>query len=205
MKLVVLLSALWASVALAAQVLRAHGGGRQEHSRRAGSPARGLIYNFTVAMSPGHKESVSRHPIKFVVGILMHVGVAVSLVCVFLLLVWPEGGYRLLALVRPLTGSALLAGVYLLVQRIFSPTLRAMSAPDDYLAIVASCGFLALAALRPIGPGDETAFLVYATLLLIYLPLGKLRHVVFFFVARADYGRRLGYRGVYPPAAAGTE
>ena len=31
------------------------------------------------------------------------------------------------------------------------------------------------------------------------LPLGKLRHMAFFFAARADLGRRLGYRGVYPP------
>jgi hypothetical protein len=190
---------------LTAQVLRARAGGRRDHSRRAGSPGRGLVYNFTVAMTPAHKEAVSRHPVKFALGVLMHAGVAVALLCVGLLVAWPDGGYRLLALTRPLTGLALLAGSYLLVQRTLSPTLRAMSAPDDYVATLASCGLLALAAVRPIAPGDETALLLYAALLLIYLPLGKLRHVVFFFVARADYGRRLGYRGVYPPAAAGTE
>ena len=32
-------------------------------------------------------------------------------------------------------------------------------------------------------------------------PAGKLRHAVFFFLARVDLGRRLGWRGVYPPAA----
>jgi hypothetical protein len=173
MKLLVMLGALWAAVALTVQVLRAHGGGRRDHSRRAGSPARGLLYNFTVAMTPAHKEAVSRHPVKFALGVLMHAGGAVSLL-----------------------------GVGLLVQRMFSPTLRAMSAPDDYLAIVASCGLLALVS---IGPGHETALMLYTSLLLIYLPLGKLRHVVFFFVARADYGRRLGHRGVYPPAATGAE
>ena len=131
-----------------------------------------------------------------------HAGVAVSLLGVGLLVVWPERGVVLLALARPLTAVALLAGLYLLVQRMFSPTLRAMSAPDDYLAIVASCGLLALVS---IGPGHETALMLYTSLLLIYLPLGKLRHVVFFFVARADYGRRLGHRGVYPPAATGAE
>ena len=205
MKLLVALCALWATSALTLQVLRARAGGRREHSRRAGSPARGLVYNFTVAMTPAHKEAVSRHPVKFGLGVLMHAGVGVSLLCVGLLVVWPDGGYRLLALARPLAGLALLAGLYLLVQRMLSPTLRAMSAPDDYLAILASCGLLALASLRPIGPGDETWLLLYATLVLIYLPLGKLRHAVFFFVARADFGRRLGYRGVYPPAAAGME
>jgi hypothetical protein len=48
--------------------------------------------------------------------------------------------------------------------------------------------------------GGVAAFLIYAGVLFLYFPLGKLRHAVFFFVARADYGRRLGYRGVYPPA-----
>ncbi|MHC4409128.1 MAG: hypothetical protein ACYS0F_09010 [Planctomycetota bacterium] len=205
MKLVVMLSVVWASVALTMQVLRARAGGRREHSRRAGSPARGLFYNLTVAMTPAHKEAVSRHPVKFALGVLMHVGVAVALLSVGLLVVWSEGGYRLLALARPLMGLALLAGLYLLVQRLLSPTLRAMSAPDDYLAILASCGLLALASLRRIGPDDEILLLLYAFLLLIYVPLGKLRRVVFFCVARADYGRRLGYRGVYPPAATGAE
>jgi hypothetical protein len=202
MKLVVMLSALWAAIALTMQVLRARAGGRRDHSRRAGSPARGLVYNFTVAMTPAHKEAVSRHPVKFTLGVFMHAGVVVSLLSVGLLVVGSEGGYRLLAFTRPLTGLALLAGLYLLVQRMFSPTLRAMSAPDDYLSIMASCGLLALTS---IGPDNETALLLYTALLLIYLPLGKLRHVVFFFVARADYGRRLGHRGVYPPAATGTE
>ena len=47
--------------------------------------------------------------------------------------------------------------------------------------------------------------MIYTGLLLVYLPLGKLRHAVFFFVARGDYGRRLGFRGVYPPAATRAE
>lgn len=205
MKLVVALCALWAAIALILQVRHARDGGRREHGRRAGSPARGLLYNFTVAMTPAHKEAVSRHPFKFATGVLMHAGVAVSLLGVALLVAGFDGGYRLLTLARPLVGLALLAGLYLLVQRTLSPTLRAMSAPDDYFAIVASCGLLALVFLRRIGPAQELGLLFYVALLLVYLPLGKLRHAVFFFVARADFGRRLGYRGVYPPAAAGTE
>jgi len=205
MRLAVVLCALWAVVALTAQVLLARAGGRREHGRRAGSPARGLLYNFTTAMTPAHKESVRRHPLKFAIGVVLHAGVALSLACVGLLVVWPEGGYRALALARPLVGLALLAGIFLLVHRAVSADLRAMSAPDDYLAIVASCGLLALASVVRISPTNEAPFLIYACGLLVYLPLGKLRHVVFFFVARADLGRRLGYRGVYPPAAARVE
>ncbi len=79
-----------------------------------------------------------------------------------------------------------------------------MSAPDDYIAILATCGLLALASGYPIDAASDVVTLIYAVLLFAYLPLGKLRHAVFFFVARGDYGRRLGRRGVYPSATART-
>ena len=205
LEILVWLSMLWAAGALTVQVVQARGGGRQDHSRRAGSPGRGLAYNFTVAMTPAHKESVRLHPGKFAVGLLLHVGVIVALLSVVLLLVSPGVGRSALMMTRPIAACALLAGCYLLVRRMFSPTLRAMSTPDDFIAIVASCGLLVLALLDPAASGPRMALLIYTTLLFVYLPLGKLRHAVFFFVARGDFGRRLGYRGVYPPAHARGE
>ncbi|HUU98779.1 MAG TPA: hypothetical protein VM487_23855 [Phycisphaerae bacterium] len=204
-KVFVALSILWAAIALVAQVVAARGGGRKDYSKRSGNPHKGMVYNFTVAMMPAHKETVKRHPGKFAVGVLMHVGVLLVMVAVVLLLVRPTAGCRVIAFVRPMVALSLLAGVYLFIRRIFSEDLRAMSAPDDYVAILATCGLLELAFLHPVGAQTQTAFLIYAGLLFVYLPLGKLRHAMFFFVARGDHGRRLGYRGVYPPAAPGTE
>jgi len=86
-----------------------------------------------------------------------------------------------------------------LVRRTLSTDLRAMSAPDDYVAITVTCGLLALAALMGGDRDHQLTLLIYAGLFFVYFPLGKLRHAVFFFVARGNYGRRLGYRGVYPP------
>ncbi|MBU0618371.1 MAG: hypothetical protein KKI02_11685 [Planctomycetes bacterium] len=199
------LSILWAIIALVIQVIAARGGGRRDYSRRSGSSVRGVVYNFTVAMMPAHKEAVRRHPVKFTIGVVMHLGVILVLLGVVLLLAWPTAGYRVITFVRPLVALSLLAGIYLFVRRVFSKNLRAMSAPDDYFAILATCGLLALASLYPADAQNQVVLLIYAGLLLVYLPLGKLRHAVFFFVARGDYGRRLGYRGVYPPPAAGTE
>lgn len=199
------LGVLWAAGALAWQVLAARGGGRRDYSQRAGDPSRGILYNFTIAMQPAHKESVKNHPIEFATGLVLHAGVLTTLVGVVLLLVWPSGGLWLLALMRPLAALALLAGLCLLVRRVWSLTLRAMSVGDDYLAIAACCGLLAWVVAGQLGGQNQPGFLIYAGLLLLYLPLGKLRHAVFFFVARADLGRRLGYRGVYPPAPAETE
>jgi hypothetical protein len=201
-KILVLASALWAVVCLTVQVVLAWGGGRRDFSRSAGTPARGLVYNFTAAMLPSHKETVSLHPGKFAIGVTMHLGVIIALACVLLLLVWPATGLRILTIGRPLLWVSLLAGLYLLGRRILSREMRAISVPDDFLAILASCGLLAFASLPRIDADHQTGFLFYSALLLIYLPLGKLRHAVFFFVARGDYGRRLGYRGTYPPAPA---
>jgi hypothetical protein len=204
-RILVALAILWAVLALTVQVLIARGGGRRDYSKRSGSPVRGVFYNFTVAMLPAHKETIRRHPAKFAVGAIMHVGTIVALLDIVLLLVRPAAGHWMIGLTRPIVVLALLAGIYLFARRIFSKDLRSMSAPDDYIAILATCGLLASASLYPLHAQNPVGSLIYAGLLFVYLPLGKLRHVVFFFVARGDYGRRLGYRGVYPPTAAGTE
>jgi hypothetical protein len=203
LKAAVALAMLWAIVSLGYQVFAAWGGGRRDYSRRAGSPTLGIAYNFTLGMTPRHKESVRRHPVKFVVGLVLHLGVILSLLGVLLLLIWPALSGDVLSTGRPLNAVALGAGLYLLVRRATSPDLRAMSAPDDYIAILATCGLLAFACAFPDGVGS-TALLTYAVLFFVYLPLGKLRHAVFFFVARTDLGRRLGYRGAYPPTTAGA-
>jgi hypothetical protein len=204
-RIFVALAILWAVLALTVQVLVARGGGRRDYSKRSGSPARGVVYNFTIALLPAHKETIKRHPAKFAVGAIMHVGTIVALLDVVLLLVRPTAGHWMISFARPIVVLALLAGIYLFARRILSKDLRTMSAPDDYIAILATCGLLALTSVYTLGGQNPLGLLICAGLLFVYLPLGKLRHIVFFFVARGDYGRRLGYRGVYPPAAAGTE
>lgn len=195
----VAVSLAWAVVALAFQVIVARGGGRHDHSRRAGSRARGVLYGFTTAMRPDHKESARLHPIAFGIGVLMHVGVVAALFGVVTLVLHPPTGDAVLGAARPVFAAALLAGVTLTIRRHRSATLRAMSTPDDHLAVAATCVLLAAAFFAPFGAPATIAFLACAVLFLVYLPLGKLRHAVFFFIARGDYARRLGYRGVYPP------
>lgn len=198
-------SILWALVALAVQVLAARGGGRRDYSRPAGSPARGVWYNFTTAMLPWNKETARLHAAEFALGILLHVGVLLSIAGVVTLLAAPAAGQWLLTTLWLVDIAALGAGLWLLVRRVRSKLLRAISVPDDYLAIMATCGLLAITAAFSLTPHSPAPLLIYASLLFAYFPLGKLRHAVFFFVARADYGRRLGYRGVYPPAHGSAE
>ncbi|MFH1680866.1 MAG: hypothetical protein ABIH26_09515 [Candidatus Eisenbacteria bacterium] len=190
---------LWAAVALGAQVIVSRGSGRRDFSSRAGSPGKGVIHSFTAAMMPSRKESARRHPVKYAAGVLLHAGAIFSLASIPLILLAPESGARMLFLCRPLFVLSLIAGLVLVAGRLASRNLRAISAPEDHFAVLAVCGLLGMALGSSVGSRSQLPFLVYAALIFLYLPLGKLRHCVFFFAAKADYGYRLGYRGVYPP------
>ena len=160
-----------------------------------------MLYNFTIAMLPGRKETVRLHPAEFAAGIALHAGVFAALAEVLALLV--IGATPAWFLVpRLLSALGVAAGLGLFVRRLRSPLLRKLSAPDDYLAVLATCGLAVLGTLPFPGPVSGALLLGYAALIFLYLPLGKLRHAVFFFVARGDYGWRLGHRGVYRAADA---
>jgi len=93
-----------------------------------------------------------------------------------------------------------LAGLALLVRRAVTPWLRGMSHPDDYASNLLATGFAGLAAFWAVNPALEAPFAAAAMALLFYLPLGKIRHCVFFFATRWQAGVFFGRRGVWPPA-----
>jgi len=189
---------VWAAASLSVQLALAWRGGRRDYSVRAGSPGRAVFYAFTAGMSPSRKESARLHPGKFAAGVVLHAGVAVALIELGVALVRPEAAPRWPAATAPLLFAAVAAGLYLFARRCFSPALRAMSAPDDYISALATAALLVAAALRNLGAMGAPAFLVVAAGVLFYLPFGKLRHVLFCPVSRFDYARRLGWRGVWP-------
>lgn len=191
------LTLVWAVLALAGQARAARGTRRHDYSRPAGSAVRGLRYAFTGAMSPRHKETIRLHPIEFAIGLLLHLGAGAALLEVGLTLAGSAAGVNWLRVLRPLLGLALAAGFALIIRRIVSRNLRMISTPDDYLGILATCGLLALAGT--VSAQGAGWLLLYCGGFLLYLPLGKLRHVLFCPVARGDVGLRLGHRGVYPP------
>jgi hypothetical protein len=185
--------------------MAARGKGRIDYSHSMGEGRAGASYSFTTAMLPQNKESVRLHRFKFTMGMVMHAGACVAILGIVLLVINPDWGCKVIKLSRPLLALAFLAASYLFVRRFFSANLRMMSAPDDYVASFATCGLLAVTGITCTGIENIVPCLFYAALFFLYFPLGKLRHAVFFFAARDDLGRRLGYRGVYPPAKAHTE
>jgi hypothetical protein len=195
---------VWAVTALAIQARAALRSIPESHAPAAGAASRGVLYGFTGAMVPSRKESATRYPVSFAAGILLHLGVAASFLTVLLAVLSPPDELPFGRLVlAPAAGVGLAAGLSLLVKRVASADLREISLPDDYAASLALAVFLSgtLAFWLEVLPADALGIL--AAILLLYLPLGKLRHVVFFFLARADFSARLGFRGVFPPRGGG--
>jgi nitrate reductase gamma subunit len=197
-RIIASVSIIWAISALIYQWIKARGKGRIDYSVQAGNPIKGIIYNFTWAMLPSHKETISRHPVKFLIGVMMHLGIFIAILKVLLLLMFPDMGPIRPVIMGVILGLAALCGIYLFLRRIFTPALRAMSCPEDFLSVLITLGFISMALADEFDLISSGVFLIYSAFLFFYLPLGKLRHALFFFVARAEYGSRLGYRGTYP-------
>jgi len=196
---------VWAIIAMLMQTLTARGGGHKDYSVKAGSVLKGIIFNFTWAMLPGHKETMRLHPIKFTIGVLLHIGIFLAIAKILILIVYPQ-----MAAFNPIAfglilGIAVLCGIYLFFRRIFSVELRLMSSPEDYLSILVTICFLLAAIVHEFKIMNTGVFLILAALLFFYMPFGKLKHGWFFFIVRVDYGARLGYRGTYPAKSGAKE
>ncbi len=192
---------IWAVVLLSIQLIRARGRGRKELSLASGNPVSGIKYGFTIAMTPGHKETVRNHPFEFTIGILMHVGVFMVILKSLALIISPQASLPGTLIINLLQGIAFACGIILLYRRISSPNLRAMSIPDDYISILLVLELLAISFLHQFNMVATGVFLINTAILYFYLPLGKLKHALFFFIARGEYSSRLGYRGTWPSAS----
>jgi len=200
-RIIASVSIVWAVIALFVQWIQSRAQDRKEYGVKAGSVIKGIIYNFTWAMTPRHKESMRLYPIEFIIGVLMHVGIFLAIVRVLLILINPQItqiSQIMQIVITILLGIAALCGLYQFLRRVLSKELRALSCFDDYLAIIITIDFLIAAFMHEIGFLSPPIFLIHATVVFIYLPIGKLKHALFFFIARAEFGARLGYRGTYP-------
>lgn len=190
----VIAASAWALLGLVLLRARARRyGTRLLYAAPKGDPAAGVRYAFTGAMAPGAKESVREHLPSYLLGLMYHAGIFAALA----LLVTTLGGWGWPILLRgplqTLLGLGALAGLGLLLKRLWLPEFRGLSHSDDFVSNGLATAFVALALTGP-----TTAWLLSAILLLMYVPLGKLRHCLFFFVARRHLGAFFGRRGVFP-------
>jgi len=165
-----------------------------------GSARAGVLYAFTRAFAPTAKESASRHLPTYAAGIAYHLAIFAMLATLLASL----GGA---AIPRAVAGSEAVlfavgtaCGLGLLVKRRLSPNLAAISVPDDVLANALVDVALATGLVACLVPGALPAFQVAGAALLLYAPLGKLRHMWYLLASRSRLGATLGRRGVRPAA-----
>jgi nitrate reductase gamma subunit len=196
----VVAAAVWVVAVLGAIRVRARSYGRRTIYSRATQSARpGIVYAFTAGMAPGAKESAREHLGIWFAGVLYHLGIFAGILHLVLVMARITPWLPLLRLLQLGLGAGALGGAILLVRRVASPSLRGLSLPDDYLSNVLVTTFCALGLARSFVPAIEPVFLAETILLLLWMPLGKIRHCLFFFVSRYHQASHFGRRGVFPP------
>ena len=199
LRLGVVLSALYSVVALTILIVRTFSFGRRaQHAKGQGSAARGIIYAFGQGMLPWEKESASKHLPTFFAGIFYHLGIFAALF--YLIAVLAEIGLPelVIQIIRLLLVAGLANGIGLLVKRSAFAHMRFISCLDDYVANTLVGLFLTAALLAAFDQTSQTAMMILAMILMLYIPVGKIRHCVFFFYSRVVFGKFFGRRGVLP-------
>lgn len=180
-------------------------GAPKDKSEPSGSVKEGVIYANTRAMMPTEKESAYLHIPSYAVGMLFHIGLFCSLLFFVLFFFpcfnsWIEGNcWRWVLAIPP--AIATVCGLILFFRRLFSKDLKVLSMPDDFISTGLVTLFLLMTTLNMLFPTVSvvnTIYYISSILLLLYLPLGKLRHVVYYFAARYHLGFFYGWRNVWP-------
>jgi nitrate reductase gamma subunit len=156
---------------------------------------------------PWVKNTFKRSPLVYIGGGLFHLGL---FVVIFLgtphMLVWKSLlGFGWPTLALPIVDWMAAVGIagmlILLINRIVHPVLRLISGPAEYLAWV----FVFLPMItgymltHHIGPPYEVMFTVHmlsVDVLLIWIPLSRISHFIFYFFSRTIHGQEFGKRGV---------
>ena len=163
-----------------------------------GDPTHGIAYAFTTGMMTWAKESTRIHMIAYLRGIGFHVGIFLAIGALIVSPAWrylPEPLVILLAAVLSL-GSLLGAAGGMM--RIAEKNLRGLSLPDDHFAVWLTTLFMAITALGVVNESMRVVMYMVAGITLAYVPLGKIRHCLYFFFSRIFFGKFFGRRAVYP-------
>ncbi|MDL2308662.1 hypothetical protein LJC53_03650 [Bacteroidales bacterium OttesenSCG-928-C03] len=182
-------------------------GAPNDLSEKSGSIARGVVYANTQAMLPNQKESAYLHLPTYSMGIIFHIGIFAGLL-VYILSFFPFFNNWLSEIHWPglVLGLCFLisatCGLSLFVKRLIDKNLMSLSNADDFLSNGLTTLFqyaTALSLLFPVNGMLDTLYYIVVALLFLYMPLGKLKHLLYYFAARYHLGFFYGRRNVWPP------
>ncbi len=168
----------------------------KDRSTPKDSALHGVLYAFTLGMAPWAKESTRRHWIAYLRGIAFHVGIFAGLAA---LLASPwfnlvDPIFRILFAM--VTGFGAVFGAAGGIMRLVEQNLKAISTPDDHLSVWLVSLFLATMTAALLATAFVPVMWIVAAAMLVYAPLGKIRHCIYFYSGRLFYGLHIGRRGV---------
>jgi len=158
---------------------------------------------------PWIKNTFKRNPVIYIGGGLFHLGLfAVILLGTPHMLVWKSllgfGWWTLpLPIVDWLAAAGIVGMIIVLINRIIHPVLKLISGPAEYLAwlFVFMPMITGYMLTHHMGPPYEIMFgvhMLFVDLLLIWIPLSRISHFMFYFFARVIHGTEFGKRQVSP-------
>jgi len=169
-----------------------------DFAKAAGSAAAGIRYSFTGAMNPRKKESAYLHLPTYTAGLAYHAGTFLSLAVFagsFFEIPHSEMWKHIIAVLLVISS---LSGIGILIRRMSVGLMRRLSNADDYLSNLLVTGFQLLTVIHLFfGMGSDVFYYLAASLMLLYIPAGKLKHLMYFFAARYHLGNFYGRRGVW--------
>jgi len=163
-----------------------------------GNIRKAITYSFTGAMSPVKKESAYLHLPTYTAGLIFHVGTFLSFFWLILLFLnihinsWFSYASSMVII------AASICGISIFIKRIVQIKLRNLSNPDDYFSNLLVIGFQICTTITILWHSTMPVLFIYSSLLFIYIPIGKLRHTIYFFSSRIFLGIYYGKRGVWP-------
>lgn len=178
-----------------------------DYSKPSGSVQKGIRYSFTGAMSPFEKESAYLHFPTYIAGLIFHSGIFLSLF-IFLIQTFFLNliDYSIIAkLLSVILIAGALSGAGILIKRVTSRNLKAISGPDDYISNILTTATQAISAYLLITGKGYTIYFLLFSVLFLWIPIGKTRHLLYFFFARYYLGLFYGRRGTWPQKHTGNE
>jgi nitrate reductase gamma subunit len=166
-----------------------------------GSPGRGVAYAFTLGMAPWAKESTRLHAVSYLRGVGFHLAVFLGLAAAAVSPWWPAIPEQVRVGAAVVLALGAILGAAGSIMRLMEPHLRSVSIPDDHFAVAFVTLFLIVTGLALWNAAFTVPMYVVTALMLAYIPLGKIRHCLYFFVSRVFFGRFVGRRGVLPHPA----
>ena len=175
-------------------------GSPKDYARAAGSVGDGIRYSFTGAMSPKKKESAYLHLPTYTAGLFYHGGTFLAILIFIISFFRVEYPDWLVYVFAGILLVSSISGYGILIKRLSKSIMRKLSNPDDYISNFLVSGFQLMTAWFLLSVSDiRIYYYLLSSVLLLYIPVGKLKHMVYFFAARYHLGWFYGSRGTWPP------